>query len=143
GGMVDTTADPGDATRHVIEIGRIYAEEAGRHDQAIASFERVLAHDPGSPEALAGLEGLYRQVGRWSDLVRVLREREGRATEASVRHKLRNERIEVLFDRLHDAPAAIEALEAAVSDDPDDRVALRSLEALYKETHREPERPAT
>src|SRR6185436_12155823 len=77
------------------------------------------------------------------DLVRVLREREGRATEASVRHKLRNERIEVLFDRLHDAPAAIEALEAAVSDDPDDRVALRSLEALYKETHREPERLAT
>src|SRR6185295_12330039 len=57
--------------------------------------------------------------------------------------KLRTERIELLLGRLHDGPAAIEALEAAVSDDPDDRVALRSLEALYREQHREPERLGT
>src|SRR6185436_1256348 len=143
GGMVDTMADPADSTHHVIEMGRIYAEDAGRHEQAIASFERALAHDPGSPEALVGLEGLYRQSERWGELARILREREGRATEATLRRKLRTERIELLLGRLHDGPAAIEALEAAVSDDPDDRVALRSLEALYREQHREPERLST
>jgi tetratricopeptide (TPR) repeat protein len=143
GGLVQTMADPGDSAHHVIEMGRIYAEDAGRHDQAIASFERVLAHDPGSPEALAGLEGLYRQAGRWGDLARILHEREERATDASLRRKLRTERIELLLSRLHDGPAAVEALEAAVSDDPDDRVALRSLEALYREQHREQERLGT
>jgi tetratricopeptide (TPR) repeat protein len=143
GGMVQTMADPADSAHHVIEMGRIYAEDAGRRDQAIASFERVLAHDSGSPEALAGLEGLYRQAERWSDLCRVLREREGRATDATFRRKLRTERIEILLSRLHDGPAAIEALEAAVSDDPDDRVALGSLEALYREQHREADRLGT
>lgn len=143
GGLVDTMADPGDSARHVIEMGRIYAEESGRHQQAIASFERVLAHDPGSPEALSALEGLYRQTERWSDLARVLRERETRAGDAGERRRLRTDRIEILFVRLHDGPAAIEALEAAVTDDPDDRVALRSLEALYREHHREADRLAT
>ena len=64
GGLVQTMADPADSAHHVIEMGRIYAEDAGRQEQAIASFERVLAHDPGSPEALAGLEGLYRQASQ-------------------------------------------------------------------------------
>jgi tetratricopeptide (TPR) repeat protein len=143
GGLVQTMADPADSAQHVIEMGRIYAEDAGHHEQAIASFERALLHDPGSPEALAGLEGLYRQTERWSELARILREREGRAADAALRRKLRTERIEVLFNRLHDGPAAIEALEAAVSDDPDDRVALRSLEALYREQHQEAERLGT
>jgi tetratricopeptide (TPR) repeat protein len=143
GGLVDTMADPADSAHLVIEMGRIYAEDAGRHDQAIASFERALAHDPGSPEALAGLEDLYRQTARWGDLARILGEREGRATDATLRRKLRTERIELLLSRLHDGPAAILALEAAVSDDPDDRVALRSLEALYREQHREAERLST
>jgi tetratricopeptide (TPR) repeat protein len=143
GGFVETMADPADSAHHVIEMGRIYAEDSGRHTLAIASFERALTVDPGSPEALQGLESLYRQTERWGELARVLREREGRATDPVERRKLRTDRIEILFNRLHDGPAAIEALEAAVSDDPDDRVALRSLEALYKEQHREPERLAT
>lgn len=143
GAMVQTMGDPADSAAHAIEIGRIYAEDSARHDQAIASFEKVLAHDPGSPEALSGLEALYRQTERWNDLVVVLGAREARAGDATLRRKLRTERIEILLGRLHDGPAAIEALEAAVSDDPDDRVALRSLEALYKEQHREPERLAT
>jgi tetratricopeptide (TPR) repeat protein len=143
GGLVETLADPADSAHHVIEMGRIYAEEAGRQDQAIASFEKALAHDPGSPEALEGLEMLYRRAGRWSDLAQVLLAREGRATDATLRRTLRTERIELLLGRLHDGPAATEALEAAVSDDPDDRVALRSLEALYREQHREAERLGT
>jgi tetratricopeptide (TPR) repeat protein len=143
GGFVETLADPADTARHVIEMGRILADEAGRHDEAIVSFEKVLTHDPGSPEALSNLESLYRRAGRWADLCRVLLALEERATEPSVRRKLRTERIEVLFDRLHDGPAATVALEAAVTDDPDDRVALRALEALYREQHRESERLAT
>jgi tetratricopeptide (TPR) repeat protein len=143
GGLVESLADPDDSARHVLEMGRIYAAEPGREDQAIASFERVLSRDPGSGEALAAVEGLYRQTSRWSDLARVLREREGRVAEAAERRQLRTERIQLLLGPLDDQPGAMEALEAAVNDDPDDRVALRSLEALYREHRREPERLAT
>jgi tetratricopeptide (TPR) repeat protein len=143
GGLVESMADPDDSARHVLEMGRIYAGEPGREEQAIASFERVLAHDSGSAEALSSLEGLYRQTERWADLARILREREGRVGDAVERKELRTARIDLLLGPLDDQPAAMEALEAAVSDDPDDRVALRSLESLYREHRREPERLVT
>jgi golgin subfamily B member 1 len=140
GGIVENLADPSDSTHHVLEMGRIYAEDAGRRDKAIASFERALSLDPGSADALGALEALYRQAERWSDLVRVLEARDARATDPVERRRLRKERAEVLADKLRDAKAAAAVLEAAVTDDPDDRAALETLEALYREQKREPER---
>jgi tetratricopeptide (TPR) repeat protein len=140
GSLVDEIADPADSTRHILEIGRIYASESGREDEAIASFERVLSHDPGSPEALARLEGLYRQKERWADLARILRERETRATDLPERRRLRSERTALLLGPLSDEAQAAAVLEAAVAEEPDDRAALRSLEVLYREQRREPER---
>src|SRR5436305_8066524 len=140
GSVVDTMSDSADSARFVVEMGRIYAEESGSQQQAVASFERALTHDPGSPEALAGLESLYRQMERWMDLVRILREREGRDGDPKERRRRRTERIDVLLARLHDNAGAIEALEAAVAEDPDDKMALQSLEALYREQHRDSDR---
>jgi tetratricopeptide (TPR) repeat protein len=143
GGLVEAIADPDDTLRHVLEMGRIFAGETGREDEAIGSFERVLAHDAGSLEALTQLERLYRVADRWADLARVLRLREDRAEDPAERRRLRTERIHLLLGPLDDPAAAIEALETLVGEDPRDRAALLSLEALYREHRRETDRLAT
>ena len=84
---------------HASDMARIAAICRHHVLHGLASFEKVLAHDPGSPEALLGLQALYRRGERWADLARVLREREGRASEAPLRRKLRPERIEGLKER--------------------------------------------
>lgn len=139
GGFVEEISDPTDSARHVVELGRIYAEEGGRDDRAIASFERALALDPGAAEALVGLEGLYRKAGRWADLARVLHERERRASEPAEARRLRRERARLLLDRLDDPSGAAEAFAALAAEEPEDREALRALERLHAAAGRTPE----
>lgn len=131
GGFVQEIVDPTDSARHVLELARIYAGDEARQSDAIGSFEKVLGINPDNPEALAGLEVLYRRGERWRELARILDERAKRASSGNEARSLWRQRADLLRDRLNDGPAAIEAYEALVTDDSSDREALLALEALY------------
>ncbi|MCB9601790.1 MAG: tetratricopeptide repeat protein [Sandaracinus sp.] len=65
-------------------IGAIQEEELLDGDAAIATYEQVVALDPGHEGANPALTRLYRQKGRYDDLVATL-ERHARASEDSLR----------------------------------------------------------
>jgi tetratricopeptide (TPR) repeat protein len=111
--------------------------QAARLDDAAgaqATYERVLADEPGSAgasEALDALEKLARKGERWGDLARVLEQKAQRAGDAAVAARLRRERADVLSQKLGDVEASIRELEAVLAGDPDNRAAAaRHREAL-------------
>lgn len=55
-----------------VRRGSLYAEELGEPRKAITAFEEVLGQDPTHLGALLALEELYRRVGAWEPLSRVL-----------------------------------------------------------------------
>ncbi|MCB9635009.1 MAG: tetratricopeptide repeat protein [Sandaracinus sp.] len=65
-------------------IGAIQEEELLDGDAAITTYEQVVALDPGHEGANPALARLYRQKGRYDDLVATL-ERHARASEDSLR----------------------------------------------------------
>ncbi|MGC4094944.1 MAG: tetratricopeptide repeat protein [Polyangiaceae bacterium] len=49
-------------------LARVYAEELGRTDDAVAAYKRLLDRDPGDVDARTALEGILRREDRRDDL---------------------------------------------------------------------------
>ena len=49
-------------------MARIYDQQLGRPEDAVASYKRVLELDPSSQAALAALDALFTRQSMWSDL---------------------------------------------------------------------------
>ncbi len=130
-GAVVQELAPSESSGHVLDLGRIHAGE-GRQDEAIATFERALAADPDSGEAIAALEGLYRDAQRWRDLARILGERARRTSDPVEARRVQQSRAEMVIERLQDAGATIAILEGQVAADPGSRAALRLLVKIYE-----------
>jgi golgin subfamily B member 1 len=129
-------AGPG-ARELQLQLGDVQVDRLGDADAAMATYERVLAADPDSADALDALERLTRRKERWADLARILDQKARREGDPQVAARLRRERAELLGDRLGDADASIRELEAVLEQDADNRAALRSLEKLYEKQGRD------
>ena len=57
------------------EIAKLYETELANVDEAIATYNSVLDDEPGDARALAALDVLYKQLGRWEPYADVLRKR--------------------------------------------------------------------
>jgi tetratricopeptide (TPR) repeat protein len=108
-------------------------------------FEALTARDPSNQEALAKLEELYRRTEQWTLLCDLLEMRAQRKVDAEYARGLRMERAGLLIDKLkdidsamvvaqgfahEDAGAAEELYLKALSNDPENAVALAALAAL-------------
>ncbi len=78
--QIPLTATPRQKIAVLEHIGAIQEEEFVDHEAAIAAYEGVVEIDPGNENANPALARLYRQKGRFDDLVETL-ERHARATE--------------------------------------------------------------
>ncbi len=101
---------------------------------AIEAYERVLAQDPTSADALGALDRLYRQQQAWEPLAEVLARRAKLAVEDTERVDLQLELGSVLDLHLADGARAIAAYEKVLELEPRNVVALRALEGLYEKT---------
>jgi tetratricopeptide (TPR) repeat protein len=138
----ENEADKARAVELRLQLGDVQAARLADAGAAMATYERVLAEDAGSPgagEALDALEKLARRNERWPELARALDEKARRAGDAAVAARLRRERAELLADRQSDTDAAVRELEAVLANNPDDRAALRSIEKLYEKQKRDVE----
>jgi tetratricopeptide (TPR) repeat protein len=68
---LEQVGDPEAESRLRLRLGRVLLERVGQVDEALAQYRAVYELDPENGDALSALEGLYRQTGRYGELLEV------------------------------------------------------------------------
>lgn len=123
---------PGSRLEHLLRFGECIAQRVGRPSDAVAYYERILREWPEDAEALAALTGLYEQLGRHEDLVRVLDLRARLTPDYLEKVDLRLRSARVLEREIRDAGRAIAAYRAVLELDEGQVEALRALARLHE-----------
>ena len=121
------TGDIDDRVASLVEAATLYAH-LGRTDDAIATWEQVLAVAPERRDAVDALEPLYRTQGRWPDVVDLYERRLGFATSNDEAVTLRVQLGAIHETQMRDIESAIDNYSAALSGDARNAVALAALE---------------
>ena len=122
-----STADVDDRVGALVEAAGLYLE-LRRPDDAISTWEQVLSIAPERRDAVDALEALYREQGRWPDVVDLYERRLGFATSVEEAVSLRVQLGEIHEKHLHDVEAAIDNYAAALSGDPRNQQALSAVQ---------------
>jgi len=125
-------ADVDERVGALVEAAGLYVT-LDRPDDAIATWEQVLEVAPERRDAVAALEGLYREQGRWPDVVELYERRLGFATSIEEAVGLRVALGEIHERQLHDVETAIDNYAAALGGDPRHGVALAAIERYLHE----------
>ena len=120
-------ADVNDRVGALVEAAGLYVQ-LRRPDDAIATWEQVLAVAPERRDAVDALEALYREQGRWPDVVDLYERRLGFATTVEEAVELRVQLGEIHERQLRDFETAIDNFSAALSGDPRNATALAAVE---------------
>ncbi len=116
----------------IVERARLLEHREKRIEGAIELYETALRLDPLASGALEALERLCHAQRRWRDLIGVLTRRAARA-DSPKRRAMALYRIARLHsERLGNREEAIEALESAANETPDDPLILEELAALLE-----------
>jgi tetratricopeptide (TPR) repeat protein len=125
-------ADVDERVGALVEAAGLYVT-LKRPDDAIATWEQVLEVAPERRDAVAALEALYREQGRWPDVVELYERRLGFATSIEEAVGLRVSLGEIHERHLHDVEAAIDNYAAALGGDARHAAALAAIERYLQE----------
>ena len=109
------------------------ARKLARHEEAIAAWERVWALQNTNNEAVAALEALYAELGRWEDLANLLDRRLEHGVPAGVAIDLRFRLAEIQLQQLANRSRALEYLGTVLSGEPDHGGAITILEGMLSD----------
>lgn len=109
-------------------------EEEGGRDKAIAALGELVALDSEADDAYRSLERLHRDAKNWEDLVSVLEQHAFVEKSPASRADLYVQVAGVYEVELSDPHKAVEGLENALSDTPDNIDAMAALARMYKRT---------
>jgi tetratricopeptide (TPR) repeat protein len=115
----------------LLRLARVYEEETGYAEEAIAAYRRVVELEPESAAALNALDRLYRESHRWEELADVVQRevRIARTDEQVVDLTFRLAQIYELA--LVDMPKAIAAYRDVLAADPTHLQTRASLERMF------------
>lgn len=116
-----------DRVAALVEAAGLYVKLT-RLDDAIGTWEQVLAIAPERRDAVAALDALYHEQGRWPDVVDLYERRLGFATTVDEAVALQVQLGEIHEKHLLDIEAAIDSYAAALGGDPHNAQALTSIE---------------
>jgi tetratricopeptide (TPR) repeat protein len=125
-------ADVDERVGALVEAAGLYVT-LDRPDDAIATWEQVLEVAPERRDAVAALEALYREQGRWPDVVELYERRLGFATSIEEAVALRVQLGEIHEQHLHDVETAIDNYAAALGGDSRHAVALAAIERYLRD----------
>jgi golgin subfamily B member 1 len=111
----------------------LLARKLGRHEEAIAAWERVWAIQSANTEAVAALEGLYTELGRWEDLASLLERRLEQGVPAGVAVDLRFRLAEIHLQQLANRSRALEYLGAVLAGEPEHAGTIAILEGMLSD----------
>ncbi len=114
-----------------LKLGRVLVDEAGRIDDALATYRAVQEAEDENAEALAALERLYRQTGRFQDLLGVYEKRRDLALDPEEKKSFNYEIAKLYETEIKDVDKAIDTYNAVLGDEPNDARSLAALDVLY------------
>ena len=134
-------ADPLDVTDLRLCAGSVLAQ-IGRTDEAIKQLAEVYDAEPDNMRAAQALEPLYRQTGRYADVLEIYRKRQELETDRDVRTQLAYHIAALTEQELKKPTEAIERYRQIIDEYGDDELdAYRALERLYEEQGALPSSP--
>jgi tetratricopeptide (TPR) repeat protein len=120
------------------ELSRSYRLRAARNEErlgnvsgAAQNYERLLELDPSDAEALAALDAVYRNAGRWEDLIGVFRRRIDLSESEEDSIGIFGQLASVYEEKLGRPEDAILAYREVLAIDPTSDSALSALDGLY------------
>lgn len=114
------------------EVARITRRELGRSEEALEAYAHALVAEPAHPATRSEQADLLRELGRWQELVAVLRAAAGETQDAMRACDLTLEMGGVLQQRLGDVRGATAAFERVLAIFPQSERAASSLARLYE-----------
>jgi tetratricopeptide (TPR) repeat protein len=108
----------------------LLATKLGRKEDAIAAWERVWSTGGNHPEAVAALDALYTELGRWDDLTNLLERRLDLGVSAGDAIDLRFRLAEIQRVELANRTRALEYLAAVLAGQPDHAQAIQILQEM-------------
>ena len=130
------SADVDDRVGALVEAAGLYVAAATAPTTRSPTWEQVLAVAPERRDAVDALEALYREQGRWPDVVDLYERRLGFATSIEEAVALRVQLGEIHEKQLHDVETAIDNYTAALSGDPRNASRARRARALPRRSGR-------
>ncbi|HTA20865.1 MAG TPA: hypothetical protein VK989_16340, partial [Polyangia bacterium] len=118
-------------------IATLWADKLGKHQNAVASLEKILEADPADAETSARLKDLYAKSRAWRPLLDVYR-RELPHHEGAARAPRLKEMARIAGERLNDVREAINLWNQVLAVEPRDADALAGLATLYERERRWP-----
>ena len=118
-------------------IAALWADKLGKHQNAVASFEKIFESDPTDAEISASLKDLYTKTRAWRPLLEVYRRELPHLPPAEQRARLA-EMARIAGDRLNDARESISLYNQELAVDARDPEALAGLATLYERERRWP-----
>lgn len=127
----ELASDPDARHQHRLELARIAGERLHRPAEAIPLWKEVLAHDPGSTEAVDALEKLAEREKDWPTVAEVIERRIATASNDIDRVKLLVKLGTLWGEQVGDASAAASSWRRVIAIDPKNGRALRTLRESY------------
>ncbi|WP_437768228.1 tetratricopeptide repeat protein [Sorangium sp. So ce281] len=116
-----------------LRLGRVLLDEVKRIDEALSQFRAVYEADGENQAAIGALERLYRETGRFGELLGIYEKKLGIVTEPEERKQILYAIAELYEGELRDAAQAIGTYRQVLDDEPTDPQALAALDKLYRE----------
>ncbi|HEX3902026.1 MAG TPA: tetratricopeptide repeat protein [Polyangia bacterium] len=118
-------------------IASLWADKLGKHQNAVASFEKIFEADPTDAETAARLKDLYTKGRAWRPLIEVMRKELPHVDGAGRRARL-TEMARLAGERLNDTREAISLYNQVLAIEGRDEGALAGLATLYERERRWP-----
>ncbi|HSN99926.1 MAG TPA: tetratricopeptide repeat protein, partial [Candidatus Nanopelagicales bacterium] len=116
-----------------LRLGRVLLDEVKRVDDALAQFRAVYDADSENAAAISALERLYRETGRFQDLLGIYQKKLELTSEPAERKQILYAIAELYEGELRDPAQAIITYCQVLDDEPMDAQALAALDKLYRQ----------
>jgi tetratricopeptide (TPR) repeat protein len=130
------TPDPKEANTFRHRAVALYVGPLEDPTRAVEVYRGILEYDPNDSDASTGLEGLYNQLERWTDLSDLIMQRLDSTESGAERAALFKQLASLSEKRFSEPDDAIRHLADVLMIEPDDADAVEGLQRLYKKTER-------
>jgi len=120
-----------DRRRLRLRLGDLCRDVLSDFPGAIEAYRACVAEQPTDDVALEALDGLYESSESWSELLKVLEQRQGLATSEDTQRHLGVRRARLASDKLNDLDLSVGVWRSLIDSLGPDTQSLSALETLY------------
>jgi golgin subfamily B member 1 len=122
-----------------MRLARVLDEEVGRPEEALSHYDEILSEDPKNPRAVAALEKIYAQMGRYEELLDIYARRIEMAEDDDEKKEIYYNQALLWEEEIGDADKAIEVYQRIIELAGDEERVLTALDRLYSAEEKWPE----